>query len=454
MKNVAKSLLLAAAFLFIGAQLFASSVDYLSNRSATHVMMQSTNALTTSADAVAYNPAGTVFLPKGLSVDVSNQFLFSFYTNRIGVNMGNSGLDGYRTVDEMNQVLLLPNLYIVYNFGDLGFGKMAAFVDLGAVGGGGTLKWKSGTAGTNAFLMKMFLPTAVGGANITALGGVKSQKFEGSSAYYAGGLGVAYGLKNDLLSVSFEGRAVIPRKSFSLSAAYTSGDTLDAEFDFNASGFTPIVGLDIQPVKGLIIALRYEAETALKFKYKEKKAEISGTNVSALQAAVGQALTHAKIGDGVKFDYNLPHVIGIGVGYDISKAMNVSLSSNIYLLSLADMDGVEDNFGTGWEIGAGMSYMLLDNLKLSCGLMYSNMGTKPRYFRDQDAALNASANAPLDHVSFGVGETYTFGTGIDFTLALMYVHYLTEDYSYANGALYGKYTKDIFSVSVGLGYKM
>ena len=107
MKNVAKSLLLAAAFLFVGAQLFASSVDYLSNRSATHVMMQSTNALTTSADAVAYNPAGTVFLPKGFSADVSNQFLFSFYTNRIGVNMGatpfSNALDGYRTVDEMNQ---------------------------------------------------------------------------------------------------------------------------------------------------------------------------------------------------------------------------------------------------------------------------------------------------------------------------------------------------------------
>ncbi|MDR1211385.1 MAG: hypothetical protein LBK40_04040, partial [Spirochaetaceae bacterium] len=118
--------------LFLAAGLFAGSIDYLSNQSINWMMTTSRNAATDSADIVNFNPAGTVFLPQGLSLDVSNQTLFKFYKNEL-----DSPVD--KTLEQDEPTWFLPNLYAVYNFGRMGPGLLAAYLQAGIVAGGGNL---------------------------------------------------------------------------------------------------------------------------------------------------------------------------------------------------------------------------------------------------------------------------------------------------------------------------
>jgi long-chain fatty acid transport protein len=273
-----KKLLGIALIITVPAALFAGSIDYLSNQSINWMMTTSRNAATDAADIVNYNPAGTVFLPRGLSLDVSNQTLFKFYKNEL-----DSPLD--KTFQQDEPTWFLPNLYAVYNFGRVGSGLLAAYLQAGIVAGGGNLNYDDGTAGTTAAL----------GALATFIGAATSS-FEASSIYYGIGLGGAYSLLDDRLSVSLGGRMVIARRSLTLKADYAGGGSLatppgsiTAEYEYNALGFTPILGFDVRPMDGLTLALRYEMQTQLEFEYNEKtlSASLGHTNVeTAIQGAL------------------------------------------------------------------------------------------------------------------------------------------------------------------------
>ena len=63
--------------LFI-AEIYAGSIDYLSNQSAEYIRTFSRNA-STDADAVYYNPAGTALMGEGLFIDISNQIVLKYY---------------------------------------------------------------------------------------------------------------------------------------------------------------------------------------------------------------------------------------------------------------------------------------------------------------------------------------------------------------------------------------
>jgi hypothetical protein len=76
MNRFAPKLVLALCALASASTAFAGSVDYLCNKSAKYMMTYTRNgSVEASADIVAYNPAGTAMLPKGLYFDISNQSL-------------------------------------------------------------------------------------------------------------------------------------------------------------------------------------------------------------------------------------------------------------------------------------------------------------------------------------------------------------------------------------------
>jgi long-chain fatty acid transport protein len=469
MKKVLCTLLILG--LFLPAAAFAGSLDYLTNQSARWLMTPTRNAATDAADIVNYNPAGTVFLPLGWNIDVSNQTLFKWYGNDTAVTSGpgwNStlSLPPLSSNDTLKQDLptwYLPNLYVVYNSG-----KVAIYGQAGITAGGGNLKYDNGTAGSTFALTGLRAAVRSGqiAASIPALAGafpagtdlgdITSQEFEAASVYYGIGFGVASTVVDDTLSVSVGGRFLIPQRGFRLEAAY-GANPLGAEFEYTAFGFTPIIGIDVRPVGDLTLSFRYECETSLNFEYKEK--EMIGS--PAYAGLAKGFLTGQGIYDGKRFNQNLPHSFFLGAEYNVTRDLTVSLSGNIYLLSIADLGEtsagkqINDHFGTGYEIGLGAIYKLTEEFKMGAGIFYTETGAKDSYFNNSATLLNASANPTLDSIAFGLGGTYSFKNGLDLTVSGLYCHYLPVDYSVSQPGVYtvsGEFTKEVLEIGIGVGY--
>jgi long-chain fatty acid transport protein len=179
------SLLLTLAVLMVSSSVFAGSIDYLSNQSAKYLMtLAGRAAATDGADIVSYNPAGTALMGEGFFIDVSNQTLFKPYSQ--DVEFDGSVYDlSKETYEQSTPTILLPNVYLVYNAGQIGMGKLAVFGQAGVVAGGGSLEWSDGTAGLEAAAI------LVGSSSSSVLRNLDA-KVKGSSVYYAFGGGVAY----------------------------------------------------------------------------------------------------------------------------------------------------------------------------------------------------------------------------------------------------------------------
>jgi long-chain fatty acid transport protein len=439
--------------LLITSALSAGSVDYTSNQSAKYEVTFTRNATTDfSADIASFNPAGTAFLPQGLYFDISNQTLFMPYRESYTVQATSRDEDA----EQNKPSPVLPNIYAVYSLGQSGPGKLAAFAFMGVVAGGGSLDWKDGSLGS------YIAAQSVG--TIAGVGSVKSHSLQASSAYVHATIGAAYTVFNDILSASLSGRSIYAMKSLKINAEYNT-DNLTCEYDYNALGYSPVIGINIRPVTGLSIAMRYEFETNLKFEYKEKKLVDSNGTV---KSSANTFLASVKIQDGEKFNYNLPAMLAMGVEYSLTPELKLMMDVNLYFLSQADMGKVYSNgnavadlneyFGTGYEITFGATYMILSDLRIGAGINYGVSGAKDKYFKDANTVLVCSANPPLDSIAFAIGGTYMLQENVDLTLACTWTHFIPYKAEMNAGTGFDNvtvdYEKNIYVIAIGAGYKM
>ena len=472
------SLLLTLAIMMVGSTVFAGSIDYLSNQSAKYLTTFHRTASTdASADIANYNPAGTALLAPGLYLDLSSQTLLKYYETDTSDSRAQTGVGVYTKLSALGQgfkdkyeqsepTLILPNFYAVYNFGQMGPGKLAAYAQLGVSAGGGALKWDDGTAATFGALSGIF--KTAGGT-----GAVTDQSFEASSVYYTINAGAAYAFLDDMVSVSVGGKAIIAKRTMKVSG--TDGTrSIDGEFDYDATGYTAVIGLDVKPIKDLTLAARYEMETDLEFDYDQKKLNASSALVTTIATSV---LGMSGVSDGQKANNNLPAILSLGAEYKVTPELAVMASSNIYFLSQADMGktniknaagtavvAVKDTneyFGTGYEFGLGATYLIMPELKAGLGFMYTESGAKDAYFNNQDTFLNCAGNPPLDSYTIGLGGTYTVIQNLDVTLSGSWTHYLPETYKIGDATtapgqkeIAGEYKKDVYNIGLGVGYKM
>jgi len=469
-------LLCMLAIVLSGATVFAGSIDYLSNQSARYLMTFSRCAATDAADIVNYNPAGTAFMAPGLTIDFSTQTLFKPYSQdttntysaaAIGYAGATSGSDSF---DQSEPTPVLPNLYAVYNFGQLGAGNLAINFQAGIVAGGGTLKWDDGTAGSTLALLGIGLttsaPVVAGGYNHPT-GAITSQSLEVSSVYYNIGLGVSYSFLDNMVAVNLGGRVVMPKRSLKLEAAYAAGYTLEGEYEYDATGYTPIIGICVKPMTGLTIGLRYEFETDLEFEYNEKTFASNDTYVGLV---AGGILSNGGIKDGNKFNSNLPAILAAGVEYVVMPGLTVAVQGTYYFLSSADLGTTYDSstglavcdtnefYDDGWEVSLGVTYQVMTELKVGIGFLYTVQGAKDDLFNSQYTVLTTSANPALNSWAVGLGGTYALANlGLDITLTGSWTHYLSEDYEFVHaklGTFSGKYEKDVYNIGVGIGYHL
>jgi len=450
------SLLLTLAIMMVGSTVFAGSLDYLSNQSAKYCANTASTARTDGADIVAYNPAGTALMGQGLFIDVSNQTLLKYYTAKEDAMLA----DEYK---QSEPTLLLPNVYAVYNFGQMGMGKLAAFAQAGIIGGGGTLKWDDGTVGSNIFAvskapaLQAGVSALVGG--VTTFTGYKTA-LEASSVYYSFGGGVAYSLLEDMISVSAGAKYVMARRTGKVTGTMNFSNpnvggafavTIADEYEYEADGITPVFGFDAKPMKELTIGVRYEMETDLEFEYTQK----DKTSTNTLSNATLKSTVESLLPDytDVKANQNLPQILSLGAEYVVMPELTVGVTGTMYFMSKADLGGYEEAYGTGYEVALGATYKVMEPLKIAASVMYTDQAVKAEYLEDDTELLTTSANPILNSIFMGFGATYTVIPNLDLTCAVSWVHYLPEDVT-TDAGLEINYKKEVYNIAIGASYKM
>lgn len=445
MKYIYRAFIFLITLIIQSTLLYAGSIDYNSNQSAKYFMNPAKTASTEGADIVAYNPAGTALMKPGLYFDVSEQFLMRNYEQDVSDNTLSK-----RTYKTDEPAYIYPNLFMVYNFGKTGPGKLAVFASAGVIGGGGTVKW-NGTAGYDE--MALYLDT-LSAFSLTSI----KNNVKASSLYLGFGAGASYSFFKDLISLSIGGRFVHSERDFKIDGElqFTGGTQYyNASWDFSADGGAPIFGLDIKPYKKLTIGLRYEMSTKLEFEYDQD--ENNASNNFAEPAVSNAAITMFNV-DGVKRKYNLPDIFSLGAEYAVTNKLAVSAAGTIYNLSKADMDKFEEFCNTGWDISAGGTYKITKNLKAGTGFTYTDIGVKDSLKENLQQLKRYSLNPNMNSLMYGLGITCTIWKDFDVTLSGAYTHFFPENdksISTAYGAsLDINYRKSIYSTALGVSYKL
>ncbi|MCL2155234.1 MAG: outer membrane protein transport protein, partial [Leptospirales bacterium] len=475
--------------------------DYMSTQSAKFIMNTASVARTEGADIVAYNPAGTAYLAPGLYFDVSNQMLLRNYETKVKESPNPDLIN--KKYEQSEPTYFMPNLYVVNNFGQQGPGKLAAFLQGGIIGGDGTMKW-NGTVGSNALIENITLALLndssmpfdslsgnLIGSNPPSVASFSSS-FETSSVYYAIGIGAAYTFFEDKASISLGIKYIMAKRTgkingvMNLATLPSTGDTqvsfsIADEYEYDANGFTPVIGIDAKPMEGLTLGLRFEMETSLEFKYKRKK-------IGATPSSLGTANEFENIANdsitpylpdykGMKAKQNLPSILSLGGEYVVMPELTLGLAVTMFFApevnyinykydpTATPPDDVTksvkntNGFGVGYEIALSGGYKIIDELKVGLGLMYTKQGVKDSYLQDYNNLLATSTNPILDSINIGLGATYTIIENLDVTLAFNWELFfgnslkvrdpdpaITEPYKF-------EYTKNIYGIYIGVGYR-
>jgi long-chain fatty acid transport protein len=384
-------ILLALALLVTGTDLFAGSIDYVSNQSAEYIRSLNRNGSTDSADIAAYNPAGLVLLQDGIYFNLSNQFVLKSFT------METAAGDEYESTEP---TLLLPNFFAVWSQGD-----WAAYAAVNVVAGGGTLIYEDGTPLSNGY-------------------GLDSAEL--SSMYLGLTIGGSYAI-NDMISVALGLRVVRSIKTIEVSSAAN-----DLTVDLEAMGYTGIIGLNIAPMTGLNIGIRYETATALEYDI------TAGGTLAALSGLLGYP-------DGEKYKKDLPAIAAIGFTYVIMPGLTVGGDFQYYFLksmTIEDGNGEDANeYDDGWETGLFVAYTVMPGLLTSIGYKYTKMGS------NEDTVGDFSIE--LDSQSIGLGARYDVMPNLALEIGFAYVFY--KDLEDAAGTTY---SRTAMTLAIGAQYRM
>jgi hypothetical protein len=444
MKKLLVKPILALFFVASAAVLSAGSLDYLSNQNASYYLNMAGVSATDGAEIVPFNPAGTALLDKGFYLDVASQTLFKFYAESEDAMLK----EDYKL---NNPTPFLPSLAAVYNFGKLGAGNLSVYLNGGICAGGGIVDWSDGTVGTDGYRLK------IASSSASAPQPGSSTSLEASSVYYGLGVGVGYSFLDDMLSASAGVRYVMAERTTSLDASWNflhgglGAWTLKATYEDTqeARGFTPIFGFDARPIKGLTLGLRYEMETELEFEYETDS--ISATVSNAALNAVAVGLKNELDKDGEKFNQNLPQIISFGAEYDFTSAFTMNFQTTVYMMNLADLEGMEDDYNLGYEVALAGRYALNEKFLFGGSVMYTESGAKDEIFENDGYLMSVSANPPLDSLMFGLGAKYMVFKNFNVLLSGSYVNYLTKDVE-TDAGLEITYKKQVFNLGLGVSY--
>ena len=222
--------------------------------------------------------------------------------------------------------------------------------------------------------------------------------------------------------------------------AVYAGQTQDVYVDVEQTGkgYSPILSVNISPVKNLNIALKYEFKTNLKL------------TTTVFDGKGGGVFT-----DGEEVIADMPAMLAAGVEFRPIERLMVTGSANYYFDKDVDYDGsetddinmIDKNF-TEYALGAELG--ISKKLRVSAGWLGTFAGVNEDYQNDQRFDLNTN--------SFGGGIGLSIIPMLDINLGGQYTMYKegTKDFDHMLGplpvAVTETYNKKTWVVAVGLDF--
>ncbi len=416
-----KRILVASGVAFLqltgAGPIFAGGVDNLHNFSAEYIRTFNRNAATDSADAVVYNPAGTVQMEDGSYINLSLQYLDKDYKNKISGTA--NGQDGTVSQDEPS---IIPGLFGLYKKD-----RWSVYTALTVPSGGGEVVFDQGSATVQVV-------NRILGAAVVP---VQSPKVEAESVAIGVTVGAAYQVC-EKVSVSVGARHIKSDKSNKMNFITHNGVNpvpVVVDYEAEASGWAGIFGLNYRPIKELNLAARYEMKTRLDYKYTIN----SATNIIGGALLAGQEIT-----DSMKERRDLPALLGLGASYQLTPTLKVDTNLTYYFQEDANWAGDENDVDNGYDVGISFEYAFNEKLRGSIGYMLTETGI--------DAEDTIKESPKLDATSFGTGFAYAFNDNLEINIAVGIATYDDDSYLDATGLTNG-YEKEVIFYSTGVQYK-
>ena len=398
---------LVLSFAFVSAA-YGGAIDNKTNWSAEYIRTLNRNAATDYADIAAYNPAGTVKLQEGYTVNGSVQYLSKEYENVINGTSYKSDEPSY-----------IPGLFAVFNKK-----QFSIFGAISNVGGGGKVDYNQGNL-TTLLAQLLILPGNPAGANLTA------------ESYYLGyTLGGAYAL-NDVFSFSVGIRYVDASREVE-GSANTDAVPFPAAiiYEQDGNGWGGIFGVNISPNDSINIAMRYETKTDLEFDTAVKKD-------TATYLPAGGLLPYLGIVNGTSSARDLPAIFAFGLSYWLNPKIRLETNYTHYFNADADWAGAENLAEDGYDIGIALEYVFNEKLKASIGYMHTELGLNPEDMLPENPELDAN--------TIGAGIAYAITEQFHTNISVGNSFY--EDDAFALPPLNVEYKKNIFFMALGLEYR-
>lgn len=423
------------ALVFLGAgEIFAGSIDYVSNQSVEYIRTMNRNAATDAADVVNYNPAGVTKFKDGLFLNVTNQTALKEYTQE--------DTDATHTWNTKAYTSDVPTWSVPSFFAVYKQDKWAAFAAFTVPGGGGELEFDGSVPYIRTALWgATYLQAQPYGATIAAqmADGVVANidKLTVSSMYLAGTIGGAYAI-NDIMSLSLGCRYITATKKITLDAKQsnpllTDGTTI-IDLGLEAAGVGGVIGVDITPMPELNIGVRYETDTKL-----EWDTTVDGGPVAAdFAGQLGYK-------DGEVERKDLPGLVGLGVEYKVTPELAVTWGMTYYFIMEStwrhyNNEQADLGYHNGWETGIAFAYKVMPELEASIGYNY-------QYAGGNENTLNA-VDMTLDSNTVGLGCKYAIMPELNINLGMCWAMY--KDAEDVNKI---EYSKDVKLIAIGVEYK-
>lgn len=459
MKQIIISFALALLF---AAQGFGAGIGENENQSAEFVRMLNRYA-STDIDACYFNPAGLVYLKPGWHFYFSNQIITdtrevkdssTLITKVNGKSLQDQNYTGKA------QTFIYPTIYTAYKEDDIAFYFMFSII-----GAGASAFFNNGLPVLDkvAALAATF-DENIGMGNFGDIRELETDNsIKGLSYYLNATVGTAYRF-NRMFSGAFGLRFVYDVEEYKAGLKWkrlksSKGDDLIAlarekgssrydDIDIKVNGTGSSIGLvfgfDIKPHRDWLIGIKSEYYTPMETKLKVTRLNapiveslIKDMAGSEIYGAVYPLVTGYLKNNGIAKKSTIPPNISIGVSYQVLEKLRLEASGIYFFNRLTDwgddlMAALKgegrtnaESYDNGFGVGIGGEYAVLDNLKASIGMTYSESG--------RNAASSNEIFINLTTITVGTGATYTLFDNIDITVAAMKVWH--RDYVYDNSML-------------------
>ena len=341
---------------------------------------------------------------------------------------------------------IVPALFAAYKQDNWAVSGM-----LGIVGSGGFVEYNEGVPMFNVPIMARLLANGLQPNEHYNL----DSKMEGKQYIYGGQVNFTYQLTDNIaaavgLRANYYDGYNRGHVTATTVPAMGSQQLIDLQLDClqKGWGFTPIVSFDYREGP-LTVALRYEFRTKINTENDTK--ELSATMMGA-DALAQFADKVAPYEDGAKTRYDMPALMSIALGYELTPQLRATLEYHNFDDKHAKMAGDRQKnltHGTD-EYLLGVEYDINDKFTISCG------GQRTDYGLDDNYQSNTSF--ACDSWSFGLGGAWNINEKVRLNagyFCTIYSDYTKEQANYQATSWSAKevYSRTNHVIGLGIDYK-